>query len=285
MGKMAELRARLASCDLCPRECRVNRLEDERGVCRVGRKAIVSSYGPHFGEEPVLVGRFGSGTIFFSGCNLKCCFCQNYEISQLLMGKEVEKEELARLMLELKRMGCHNINLVSPTHVIAQIIEALPIAIDLGLDLPIVYNSGGYDSVSVLRLLEGIIDIYMPDAKYGDDEIGEQLSGVKGYWRINREALREMHRQVGDLVTEEGIAQRGMLIRHLVLPDQLAGSERVLRFIAQELSPHSYVNIMDQYRPCYLAHRHPSLSRRITRSEYDRVVTWARSAGLTRLLC
>jgi len=270
----------LDRCKLCPLRCGVDRLNGEHGVCQTGRSAFVSSFGPHLGEEAVLVGQNGSGTVFFAGCNLRCHFCQNYEISQLRIGKEVEKEELALLMLRLKKMGCHNINLVSPTHIIPQVVEALPIAVEGGLDLPIVYNSGGYDSVETLKILEGLVDIYMPDAKYGDDEIAKDLSGIDDYWQVNQAALLEMHRQVGDLVVEKGIARRGMIIRHLVLPSGLARSEIVLKFIAESLSKDSYVNIMDQYHPAYLAFEDRRIAQRVTDREYRAVIDYARSVGL-----
>lgn len=278
--RINQLLNRLEKCDICPRSCGVDRLNGELGVCRTGNRAAVSSYGPHFGEESVLVGQRGSGTVFFTHCNLKCSFCQNYEISQLGIGKEIEKEELAFLLLKLKKIGCHNINLVSPTHTIPQIIEALPIAIEGGLDLPIVYNSGGYDSIDTLRILDGLIDIYMPDAKYGNDNIAKDLSGINNYWQINQKALLEMHRQVGDLVTEDGVAIRGMIIRHLVLPSGLADSESVLKFITEELSEDSYINIMGQYRPSYLAYQDERLARRITDDELREVKRLARGMGL-----
>jgi putative pyruvate formate lyase activating enzyme len=273
----------LSSCTLCPRRCSINRLENERGECRIGRNAVVSSFGPHFGEEPPLVGSRGSGTIFFSGCNLHCVFCQNCEISQTTHGELVDADRLAKIMLALQSYGCHNINLVSPTHVVPQILEALPAAIRGGLRLPIVYNSGGYDSPGLLGLLDGIVDIYMPDAKYGENKKGERYSAAPLYWDWNRKALKEMHRQVGVLeINGSGVARRGLLIRHLVLPGNLAGSEIVLRFIARELSPDSYVNIMDQYRPCYHAASYPELRRRITIDELNRVRDEARSLGLYR---
>ena len=211
--------ARLESCDICPRLCGVNRLQDERGFCRTGRQARVYSFAPHFGEEPPLVGRSGSGTIFFSGCNLSCVFCQNYDISQLDQGREVSAVALASMMLALQRKGCHNINFVTPTHVVPQILEALVLAREDGLHIPLVYNSGGYESVETLRLLEGIFDIYMPDAKYGSDEPAQRYSQAPQYMHFMKSAIREMHRQVGDLVLDEcGIAVRGLMVRHLVLP-------------------------------------------------------------------
>lgn len=273
---------RLASCILCPLACRADRLHDEAGKCRVGREAIVASYGAHFGEEDVLRGWRGSGTVFFSGCNLRCVYCQNYDISQFVSGQAVDAAQLAEIFLEVQREGCHNLNLVTPSHVVAQILEALAIAVPRGLRLPIVYNTSGYDSVAALRLLDGVVDIYMPDVKYSDSAIGQQYSGIPHYWEVVRPALREMHRQVGDLRIERGLAVRGLLIRHLVLPGRLAGSQEVLRFIAEEISRDSWINVMDQYHPSYRAYDYPELARRITSSEYAEVVAYARSLGLHR---
>jgi len=276
--------ALLRACTLCPRECGVNRLEDERGFCRIGARAVVASAGPHFGEESVLVGTHGSGTIFFAGCNLGCLFCQNYDISHLAAGEEVSEKDLLRQMLALQALGCHNINLVTPTHVVPQILQALALARREGMDLPVVYNCGGYESVATLRLLQGIVDIYMPDVKYGDNEAAGRYSGADDYFQRAGEALIEMHRQVGDLVVDSnGLARRGLLIRHLVLPGGQAGTERVMRFIAEELSTDSYVNIMAQYHPEYRAAEYPELSRRITAQEYREAVEAARRSGLRRL--
>jgi putative pyruvate formate lyase activating enzyme len=275
-------RERLASCTLCPLACRADRLHDEAGECRVGREAIVASYGPHFGEEDVLRGWRGSGTVFFSGCNLHCVYCQNYDISQFVSGRAVDAAQLAEIFLEVQREGCHNLNLVTPSHVVAQILEALAIAVPRGLRLPIVYNTSGYDSVAALRLLDGVVDIYMPDVKYSDSAIGQQYSGIPHYWEVARPALREMHRQVGDLRIERGLAMQGLLIRHLVLPGQLAGSQEVLRFIAEDISRDSWINLMDQYHPAYRAFDYPELARRITTGEYAEVVAYARSLGLHR---
>jgi len=274
---------RLECCDLCPRTCGCNRLEDEPGFCRTGRHAIVSSYGPHFGEEAPLVGTHGSGTIFFAGCNLGCMFCQNYDISHLVQGEPTTAHELTDVMLDLQRRGCQNINFVSPSHVAAQILEALAIACGRGLRVPLVYNCGGYDSLETLKLLDGVIDIYMPDAKYAGDAIALELSGAPGYWDTMRTALKEMHRQVGDLeLDEDGVALRGMLIRHLVLPNGLAGTQKIMRFIARELSTESYVNVMAQYHPVYKAYDHSLLNRRITRTEYLEAVDMAAGEGLHR---
>jgi putative pyruvate formate lyase activating enzyme len=253
------------------------------GVCRTGMLAVVSSYGAHHGEENPLRGWYGSGTIFFTHCNLKCQFCQNYDISQLGQGREVEPEEIAAMMIELQEMGCHNINFVSPSHVVAQILAATAIAAEAGLRLPLVWNTGGYDSLAALELLDGVVDIYMPDMKYADAETALRLSKARDYPGANRAAVKEMHRQVGDLVVNEhGIAQRGLLVRHLVLPGGLAGTQEVARFLAQEISCETYINVMAQYRPCYHASEHPPLDRPITRKEYADVVAACRAAGLHR---
>jgi putative pyruvate formate lyase activating enzyme len=274
----------LKDCTLCPWHCHVNRLAGEKGVCRVGKLPIVSSVGPHFGEERPLVGQRGSGAIFLTWCNLRCVFCQNYDISQLGEGEEMEVEELGEMMVSLWRRGCHNINFVTPTHQIAQILAALPYAVEQGMNIPLVYNCGGYEEIVTLRLLDGIFDIYMPDFKYGDSETAQRFSGAPHYVETAREAIREMHRQVGTLVLDErGIAVRGLLIRHLVLPEGLAGTRRVMEFIARELSPDSYVNIMDQYRPCFKAADYPPLNRRITKEEFDEAVAIAWKEGLRRL--
>jgi len=285
LKKRAEfLHKRLNACNLCPRNCGVNRIEGEVGICGVGKNAWVSSYGPHFGEEDPLRGWKGSGTIFFSGCNLNCLYCQNSDISQSVSGKEVSEEILAEIMLELQSRGSHNINLVSPTHVCSQIVMALFIAAQRGLHIPIVYNTGGYDSVQTLKILDGIIDVYMPDMKYSQPEIGEDLSGVPDYPYHNQGAVKEMFRQVGDLqLSSRGIAERGLLVRHLILPGNLAGSEKILNFLAGEISPKTYINIMDQYRPSYQASRHAGMSRRITIDEYQTAVDIALRLGLTRL--
>ena len=270
-------------CRVCPRHCKVDRRQDDkRGFCRVGVRALVSSFSPHFGEEPPLVGVGGSGTIFLASCNLACVFCQNWEISQARWGREVTDEQLAGAMLRLQALGCHNINFVSPTIYVPQILAALSYAVAGGLRLPLVYNSGGYDSLEALRLLNGIFDIYMPDIKYADEEFARKYSLVKDYYPIARAALKEMHRQVGDLVTEDGVALRGLIIRHLVLPQGLAGTAEVMRFIAQELSAQSYVNVMAQYRPENKAYNYPELSRRISVDEYQEALELARAQGLYR---
>ena len=275
--------AGLGRCVGCARACQSDRLTGPSSTCRTGRYARVSSYFPHFGEEPPISGWRGSGTIFFSGCNLSCVYCQNHEISQGLEGVEVSDEELAQIMLQLQALGCHNINLVSPSHVVPQFLAALALAVPAGLRLPIVYNTGGYDSLATLRLLDGIVSVYMPDAKYDDDQVGEQLSGIRHYPRVNRLALKEMHRQVGDLVVDDqGVATQGLLVRHLVLPEGLAGTAGVARFLASELSADTYCNVMSQYRPAYRASRFAPLRRRLTQEEYSTAVQAARSAGLWR---
>lgn len=274
----------LAECRLCPRECRVNRLEGQLGVCRTGREAIVASYGPHFGEEDPLVGRNGSGTIFLTNCNLLCLFCQNYDISHEGEGREASAEELAALMLDLARRGCHNINFVTPTHVVPQILEALPLAIEHGLNLPLVYNCGGYEAVQTIKLLNGIFDIYMPDFKFWDEAVGRKFCEVPDYAARAREALVEMHRQVGDLqLGADGVAWRGLLVRHLVMPDGLAGTAEISQFLASEVSPATYLNVMGQYRPCGRAREFPELRRAISGEELAQAKKQAKAAGLFRL--
>jgi putative pyruvate formate lyase activating enzyme len=245
---------------------------------------MVSSYGPHFGEEAPLVGTHGSGTIFFTYCNLHCLFCQNYTISQLGEGSPVNSEQLAGMMLSLQDKGCHNINLVSPTHVVPYILEALELAATNGLHLPLVYNSGGYDAIETLGLLDGVVDIYMPDMKYSDPKIAEELSGIKNYPEINRTAVKEMHRQVGDLkLDKQGIAQRGLLVRHLVLPNGLAGSGEVVSFLAREISTNTYLNIMAQYHPCYKAFDKPKLAHPLPKHDFEEAIELAHQQGLYRL--
>lgn len=277
-------KALLESCRVCPHHCGINRLAGETGKCRTARQAVVSSYGPHYGEEAPLVGRHGSGTIFFTNCNLRCRFCQNYSISQLGEGEEASREEIAGMMLTLQAKGCHNINLVSPTHVVPQILEAVEIAAKMGVHLPLVYNSGGYDSVETLKILDGIIDIYMPDMKYSDEKTAREFSGVADYPSINRLAVEEMHRQVGDLqVNEEGIATRGLLVRHLVLPNNLSGTREIVHFLTREISQNTYLNVMAQYHPCYEALQIPQLARGIFRHEFLEAAQLAHEAGLNRL--
>jgi putative pyruvate formate lyase activating enzyme len=277
--------AHLEDCDLCARYCHVNRRQTIQGTaCRTGERAVVNSFGAHHGEEDPLRGWNGSGTIFFSWCNLRCIFCQNWEISQRGIGREVEPEEVAGMMLALQREGCHNINLVSPSHVVAQIVAAVSIAATRGLRVPLVYNTGGYDSPEALALLDGVVDIYMPDMKYGDSEVAHRYSHIRDYWEVNQAAVKEMYRQVGDLrISAEGIAQRGLLARHLVLPGDVANTEKVLAFIAAEISPNTYLNIMAQYSPCYRAYDYPPLDRPITRKEYEDALALAAKYGLERL--
>jgi len=273
----------LKECRLCPRECRVDRLNGEKGVCEAGLIPLVSSAFPHFGEEPPLVGYHGSGTIFFTHCNLRCVFCQNYDISHLGNGEPVTSSDMARVMVRLQEMGCHNINFVTPTHYTPQIVASLPEAIEMGLRLPIVYNCSGYESLEIIRLLEGIIDIYMPDAKYMDEEYSRRFSNAPDYPEVIKRVLKEMQRQVGDLtINSKGIAEKGLLVRHLVMPHGVASSEPLLKFIAEEISIHAYVNIMDQYRPEYRAREYPEISRRITKEEYLEAVQWAKHYHLYR---
>ncbi len=281
---MEQALALLEDCHLCPRGCGVNRLEGEVGKCRTGRQALVSSFGPHFGEEAPLVGSGGSGTIFFAYCNLRCCFCQNYTISQMGEGSVVTGEELAGMMLSLERRGCHNINFVSPTHVVPQILEALEIAAEAGLSVPLVYNSGGYDSVETLKLLDGVVDVYMPDMKYSGEETAQRFSGIEDYSKTNRAAVKEMHCQVGDLELDDcGVATRGLLVRHLVLPHGLAGTPDICGFLSREVSPDTYLNVMAQYHPCYKAFDVPELARSLSGEEFNEAVRIARHYGLHRL--
>jgi putative pyruvate formate lyase activating enzyme len=283
-GRIAEARERLSPCRVCPRLCKVDRLSNEKGICRTGAKAVVSSYAPHFGEESPLVGSGGSGTIFLTHCNLLCVFCQNYEISHLGQGVETDEGQLSSMMVSLQRQGCHNINFVTPSHVVSQIIAALPKAIEKGLSVPLVFNSSGYDSVETLQLLEGIFDIYMPDFKFWTKESGKRFAKAPDYPVVAQNAIVEMHRQVGDLVIdEEGVAIKGLLVRHLVMPGGLDETREILRFLAQEVSVNTYVNVMDQYRPCGEVGADPVMGRSITSGEYERAVQVALDAGLTRL--
>ncbi len=270
-------------CRLCPQLCFAKRVMGEFGECRSTCELIISSAGPHFGEEPPLVGTNGSGTIFLSNCNLSCEFCQNYDISHLGIGSTTSIEELASVLLRLQSLGCHNINFVTPTHFTPQIVQALILSIEKGLEIPLVYNCGGYESVETLKLLDGIIDIYMPDIKYSNNSNAEKYSNASGYWEIVQSAVKEMHRQVGDLkISKRGIAQRGLLVRHLVLPNDIAGSQKVIDFIAGEISINTYLNIMDQYHPAYKANQHDELNRTITKAQYSSVISYAQSKGLFR---
>ena len=276
--------SRMKSCDLCARVCGVNRLSGELGVCKTGLQLRISSYGAHLGEEDPLRGWKGSGTIFFARCNLHCQFCQNHDISQTDSGMEVTPSELANIMLELQASGCHNINLVSPSHGAPQILIALMLAAQSGLRLPLVYNTGGYDSLETLGVLDGIVDIYMPDMKYSNGGNAKKYSRAQDYPKVNRAAVKEMHRQVGDLQTDErGLATHGLLVRHLVLPRKLAGTRQIVQFLADEISKNTYLNLMAQYRPAYNASRYPELNRRITSEEYNAAVRMAKEAGLSRL--
>ncbi|MEA2021272.1 MAG: radical SAM protein [Candidatus Caldatribacteriota bacterium] len=271
----------LSSCEVCPHKCRVNRLKGEQGICRSGEEVIVSSYNAHFGEEPPLVGNFGSGTIFFTNCNLKCVYCQNYPISQLGNGNKVSFSELAKIMLALQKRKCHNINLVTPTHFVPQILKSLKSAIKMGLRIPIVYNTSGYESVRTLKLLDGIVDIYLPDARYADNKIAQKYSSAPNYFGIMKKALNEMHRQVGDLVTDKiGVARTGLIVRHLVLPEGLSGTKKIMHFISREISPHTYISLMAQYFPAYQAGQFPPLSRRINRKEYREALQVFKEEGL-----
>jgi len=279
-NKVQKLWELMSPCILCPRNCRVNRSEGELGFCGIGELPVISSVNSHYGEESVLVGRGGSGTIFFAGCNLGCIFCQNYDISHLRRGTEVSIEKLTQAMLELQGRYCSNINLVTPTHLVPAIAAALELAKKQGLKLPVVYNTGGYDSADTLKLLKGMIDIYMPDMKYSDSKSAEELSAAPDYPQKNKTAVKQMHRQVGDLQIEKGLAIRGLLIRHLVLPNNLAGSFEIIDFLADEISPNTAINVMDQYRPCYKAGLHSNVNRRPTYEEFERARSYAQKKGL-----
>jgi putative pyruvate formate lyase activating enzyme len=287
-SKVGEALEELADCRLCPRDCGVDRLADHKAVCKTGRLARVSSAFPHFGEEDCLRGWRGSGTIFFSQCNLRCVFCQNFDISWQGRGRELEAVEIASLMLDLQAQGCHNINFVTPEHVVPQVLEAVLYAVRGGLRLPIVYNTSAYDSLRSLELLEGVVDIYMPDFKFWDEESARRLALAADYPQHAREAIREMHRQVGDLVfDEEGLARRGLLVRHLVMPGGGEESRRIFRFLAREISPHTYVNVMDQYGPAGQVEKRPEryaeIARRTSRAEHEAAVSMASEEGLHRL--
>jgi putative pyruvate formate lyase activating enzyme len=273
----------LTNCDICPLACGIDRTKEDYGTCKTGGRARISSYGPHFGEEYPLRGIKGSGTIFFSGCNLQCQYCQNYDISQRASGKEIDPEDLAFIMLELQDLGCHNINLVSPSHVVPQILSGVLLAANAGLEIPLVYNCGGYDSMAMLRLLEGVVDIYMPDMKYTNDVLAKRYSKIAEYTKVNQKVVKEMHNQVGDLkLDDRGIATRGLLVRHLILPVNLAGTDIIVKFLAK-LSTRTYLNLMDQYHPSYKAHLYPKINRRVTHDEYQRAIELAKAAGLTNL--
>ncbi len=285
--KVAAARECLASCRVCPRNCGVNRWENKNGVCRTGRYARVYSAFPHFGEEDCLRGRNGSGTIFFAGCNLGCVFCQNYEISQVCGGCELEPGQLAAVMLRLQKEGCHNLNLVTPEHVVPQVLEALPLAIEGGLRLPLVYNTGAYDSLESIHSLDGLVDIYMPDFKLWNEQASARYLRARDYPEAARLALLAMHRQVGVLqVDEDGLALRGVLVRHLVMPGLLEDTRSILSWLANELSPDTYVNLMDQYRPAHKVvtdAQFAELNRPLWRSEFRQAMDYASAAGLWRL--
>jgi putative pyruvate formate lyase activating enzyme len=284
LKKIDALEQVIKDCVLCPRSCHVDRTAGETGFCKTGDMPFVSSWGPHFGEERPLVGRYGSGTIFMGNCNLGCLFCQNYSISHLGEGTEVSHEKLADVMIALQKTGCHNINFVTPTHQMAAILRAVKIASDRGLRVPLVYNCGGYEALETVKMLDGVIDIYMPDFKYAAREYAARYSDADDYPEVAKEALREMHRQVGDLeLDERDIARRGLLVRHLVLPDNIAGTREVVTFISEEISKETYINIMDQYHPCFKAYDHPPLNRRISGREFAEAVQHAINAGLKRI--
>jgi putative pyruvate formate lyase activating enzyme len=285
-GRAARAVEALAACAVCPRDCKVDRLAERTAVCKTGRQARVASHFPHLGEEDCLRGWRGSGTIFFSWCNLRCVFCQNFDVSQEGAGREVSPGELAGMMLELQARGCHNINFVTPEHVVPQILEALPEAVERGLRLPLVYNTSGYDGMESLRLMDGIVDIYMPDFKCWDPEASLRYLRAREYPEVARAAIREMHRQVGDLVVDErGLARRGLLVRHLVMSGGLAGTPEIARFLAEAISPHTYVNVMDQYRPAgrVFGDDFEEIARPISHGEYADAVRAVLGAGLHRL--
>jgi putative pyruvate formate lyase activating enzyme len=280
-ARIGKARALLENCILCPRRCKVNRLAGKKGFCKLGADLVVSTISVHHGEEPPISGTRGSGTIFFTSCNLLCIFCQNAPISHLGEGKVTSPQALADGMLSLQDRGVHNINLVTPTHLMPQIMEALHIAFGKGLKIPIVYNTGGYDSLELLALLDGIIDIYMPDMKYSDNSAAKMLSNVSDYVERNREAVLEMHRQVGDfIIDDDGIGAKGLLIRHLVLPNGLAGTRETMQFIARNISRNTYISLMSQYFPDYRACDYPQVNRRITAKEYAEARAAMEEAGL-----
>lgn len=273
------------SCHLCPRDCQIDRKKGETGKCQATSKVKVSSAAPHFGEEPPLVGKRGSGTIFFSNCGLRCVFCQNYKISIEGEGVEISDQRLAEAMVKLQKIGCHNINLVTPTHYVPNIVNAIQKAIPMGLQIPMVYNTSGYEKLETLQLLDGIIDIYLPDCKYMDPEYAAKYSSeAYNYPYYAKIALKEMYRQVGDLkVNSRGIAVRGLILRHLVMPNRIAGTEKLLKFVAENLSKNTYLNIMRQYRPEHKAFEYSEIARRLKKSEYDEAIGWAKKYGLYRL--
>ncbi len=264
-----QLSDRLKSCDLCPRKCGVNRLEGEEGFCKTALKAKIYSFMAHHGEEPPVSGVNGSGTIFFSGCNMRCVYCQNHCFSQGGEGREIARQELAEIMLKLQDASCHNINLVTPTHVLPQILKALEIAVGEGLKIPLVYNTGGYEASETIKMLEGIVDIYLPDMRYADNQAALKYSAAPEYPSYNRQAVKEMHRQAGNAqINDKGIISRGMIIRHLVLPNNISGTDKIMRFVADNISRESYISLMSQYHPCFTAKEFPELSHRLSAQEY-----------------
>ena len=275
-----ELYSLLSPCRVCPRYCEVDRPRGERGYCRVGAEPLVASASPHFGEEPCLVGRGGSGTIFLSGCNLMCAFCQNYQISHGIEGTPTAVDGIVDIMLRLQKRGCENINFVTPSHVVPWLADAVRQARLDGLNVPIVYNSGGYDRVETLELLQGTVDIYMPDVKFWSSEHAERYCGAEDYPEVMKEAVKEMHRQVGDLEVQDGVARRGLLVRHLVMPEDVAGTHHVLDFLAEDISRDTWVNVMEQYRPCYEASRFAEIARRPSRQEVSAAREHAEKLGL-----
>lgn len=280
--RVDKLKSMLNNCVLCPHQCSVDRIKGEAGFCKTLTHPVVSGAEAHYGEEKELVGRHGSGTIFFSHCNLKCVFCQNYEISHCGEGNEISVEQLAEVMLYLQKRKCHNINLVSPGHIIPQIVEAIYLAANEGLTLPIVYNTNGYDLTDTLMLLEDIIDIYMPDLKFSDDTLAEKYLGVKQYYSIATAAIKEMFHQVGNLKTDgNNIAYRGLMIRHLVMPENIASTDKIMGFIANHISKDTYINVMSQYYPAYRSHDYKELSQNITRQDFQQALKSAKEAGLT----
>lgn len=276
--------AMLENCSLCPQGCKARRRAGKLGVCRTGKRARVADFFPHYGEEPALSGRNGSGTVFFAGCNLRCVFCQNWDISQANQGREMEPDGLAEIFLRLQEMGCHNINLVSPSHVVPQVLAAVEIAARAGLRLPLVYNTGGYDSLEALALLDGVIDLYLPDMKYADARNAHLYSGTRHYPQVNQAAVKEMYRQVGNLTLDEnGLAARGLLVRHLILPNRLAGTREIVRFLAEQVSPRTCLNLMGQYHPAHKATAFPALNRPIRAEEAAQALQLALAAGLSPL--
>lgn len=274
----------LENCEICPQNCGVNRILGEKGICQMPANIVISSYGPHFGEEPELVGLSGSGTIFFTGCNLKCIFCQNWDISHNNIGKSYQNQEVIDIMLYLQEIGCLNINLVTPTHFSLQLIEILENAKAQGLKIPIVYNTNCYDKVEILRSLDGIIDIYMPDLKFIDTEISKKMTRSSNYFEVASAAIIEMHRQVGDLVIKNGIAKRGLIVRHLVMPNNYSNTIEIIDFIAEKLGTDTYLNLMEQYRPAYKAYLYNEINKKMLHSEFMNYVKYAIKRGFYRPL-